>query len=139
MRLEKNDIILLADDSKAMRNIIKAVLRAAGFKNPLLEADDGDQAISLLEDDVYKDRIKLVLCDWNMPNTTGLDVLRWMRESDYHKSLPFIMVTAEGMKKNIVDAIQAGVSSYIVKPFNPKTIEDKIQQVFNRIATASEY
>ena len=68
-----------------------------------LAGDDGDQAISLLEDDVYKDRIKLVLCDWNMPNTTGLDVLRWIRESDYHKSLPFIMVTAEGMKKNIVD------------------------------------
>jgi len=73
----------------------------------------------------------LIVSDWNMPNMTGLDLLKAVRGDDSLKGIPFVMVTAEGMKENVVEAVKAGVSNYVVKPFTPETFGDKIQSVFN--------
>jgi two-component system chemotaxis response regulator CheY len=76
------------------------------------------------------DKIDLVLCDWNMPEMAGIDVLNTVRADSDLKDTPFIMVTAEAQKENILEAVKAGVSSYIVKPFTAETVEEKLQKVF---------
>jgi two-component system chemotaxis response regulator CheY len=118
--------ILVVDDFPTMRKIVKQVLRQLGYNN-VVEAEDGDMALSVLRQN--KD-VQFIISDWNMPNKTGIEFLKSVRADASFKTLPFLMVTAEADKENIVEAIKSGVSSYIVKPFNASTLKDKIEKIF---------
>lgn len=123
--MDMNMKVLIVDDFATMRRIMKNVLRQIGFAN-ITEADDGKSALRQLK----KDRFDLILCDWNMPEMQGIDFLRAVREDEAHNSVPFVMVTAEAKKENILEAVKAGVSSYVVKPFTAETISEKLQKIF---------
>lgn len=116
--------VLVVDDFATMRRIVKGALKQLGFKN-IAEAEDGVTALQELKREAYG----LVLSDWNMPNMTGLDLLKAVRSEETLKHLPFIMITAEGQKENVLQAVQAGVSNYIVKPFTPETLNEKLKTV----------
>jgi two-component system chemotaxis response regulator CheY len=116
--------ILIVDDFATMRRILKNILKQLGFKN-LVEADDGTTAWEVLEGQ----KIDLIISDWNMPKMTGLDLLKKVRASDDYKRIPFLMVTAEAQKQNVIEAVQAGVSNYVVKPFTAEAISDKLQKI----------
>jgi two-component system chemotaxis response regulator CheY len=124
MSVDKKMRILVVDDFQTMRRIIINLLRQLGFTN-VVEAADGQLALEKVKDD----SIDLVVSDWNMPNMTGLDFLKALRASEEYKELPFIMVTAEGKKENVIAAVQAGVNNYIVKPFNAATLKEKLSKV----------
>lgn len=124
MAVNKNMRILVVDDFQTMRRIVINLLRQLGFKN-VTEAADGQKALERVE----AEQIDLIISDWNMPNMTGIDFLRAVRSSEKHKSIPFIMVTAEGKKENVIAAVQAGVNNYIVKPFNAATLREKMIKV----------
>jgi two-component system chemotaxis response regulator CheY len=104
---------------------VKNILRQLGFEN-IVEADDGDTAVAKLE----SERIDFVISDWNMPKMSGLDLLKWVRGHDEFKDMPFLMVTAEAQKENILEAVKAQVSNYIVKPFTAETMNEKIEKIF---------
>ena len=116
--------VLVVDDFATMRRILKNILKQLGFKN-LVEADDGTTAWDVLEEQ----KIDLVLCDWNMPKMTGLELLKKVRASEKHVKVPFLMVTAEAQKQNVIEAVQAGVSNYVVKPFTAEAISDKLEKI----------
>lgn len=117
--------VLVVDDFATMRRIVKGVLKQLGF-NDIIEAEDGIMAMKELQ----KEKIGLIVSDWNMPNMTGLDLLKAVRADAKLKDTPFLMVTAEGQKENVVQAVQAGVSNYIVKPFTPETFSAKLEKIF---------
>ena len=117
--------VLIVDDFATMRRIWKNIMKQIGFSD-ITEADNGKNALKVLK----SDKIDLVLCDWNMPEMAGIDVLNTVRADSDLKDTPFIMVTAEAQKENILEAVKAGVSSYIVKPFTAETVEEKLQKVF---------
>jgi two-component system chemotaxis response regulator CheY len=117
--------ILVVDDFSTMRRIIKNILRQLGFSN-IVEADDGTTAWDTLN----KDKIEFIISDWNMPQMTGIDLLRKVRDSEEFGDLPFLMVTAEAQQENILEAVQAKVSNYIVKPFTPEVMKQKIDKIF---------
>ena len=119
--------ILVVDDFATMRRIIKNILRQLGFNN-ITEADDGTSAWEVLN----QDKIDFVISDWNMPNMTGIDLLRKVRASEEFHDLPFLMVTAEAQQENIIEAVQAKVSNYIVKPFTAETLGQKIDKIFDK-------
>jgi two-component system chemotaxis response regulator CheY len=125
MGYDKNMRVLVVDDFSTMRRIIKNILRQLGFNN-IIEADDGTTAWEILN----KDRIDFIISDWNMPKMTGIELLRKVRASEEFADLPFLMVTAEGLQENIIEAVQAKVSNYIVKPFTPETLGQKIDKIF---------
>ncbi len=124
--MDLNMKVLVVDDFATMRRIVKGVLKELGFKN-VIEAENGKAALSELK----KEEIGLVISDWNMPEMTGIDLLKAVRANDQYKELPFIMVTAEGQKNNVIEAVKAGVTNYIVKPFTPETLRQKLEAVFN--------
>jgi len=126
MALETSIKVLVVDDFATMRRIVKGVLKQLGFSK-IVEAQDGNDALDVLK----KEKVGLIVSDWNMPNMTGLDLLKAVRGDDSLKGIPFVMVTADGMKENVVEAVKAGVTNYIVKPFTPETFSEKIQAVFN--------
>ena len=117
--------VLVVDDFATMRRIVKGVLKQLGF-NDIIEAEDGAMALKELQ----KEKVGLIVSDWNMPNMTGLDLLKAVRSDTKLKDTPFLMVTAEGQKENVVQAVQAGVSNYIVKPFTPETFSAKLEKIF---------
>ena len=119
--------VLVVDDFATMRRIVKNILKEIGFKN-IVEADDGLTALEVLK----KDKIDLVLADWNMPRMTGLDLLKAVRSDESLKKTPFVMVTAEAQKSCVLEAVQAGVSNYVVKPFTANTVRQKLEQVFSK-------
>ena len=119
--------VLVVDDFATMRRIVKNVLKQIGFTK-IVEADDGSTALAVLKND----KVDLIISDWNMPKVTGLELLKAVRGDDSMKNIPFLMVTAEGQKDNIVQAVQAGVSNYVVKPFTPETIQEKLEQMFKK-------
>lgn len=119
--------ILIVDDHPLTRNMVKAILRGGGFEQ-IIQAEDGHEAIIILR----KDKIDLVVCDWNMPNTTGLEVLQELRSMETTKNLPFIMLTAEAYRENVVAAANAGVTDYVVKPFTAETLLKKVNEVMKR-------
>jgi two-component system, chemotaxis family, chemotaxis protein CheY len=125
MPIDTSIKVLVVDDFATMRRIVKGVLRQLGFSN-IIEAEDGSVALTELK----KEKIGLIVSDWNMPNMTGLDLLKAVRGDGELKSIPFIMVTAEGQKENVIEAVKAGVSNYVVKPFTPETFGEKLQKVF---------
>lgn len=117
--------VLVVDDFSTMRRIVKNILRQLGFEN-IVEADDGENAVRKLE----SERIDFIVSDWNMPNMSGLELLKWVRSHDEFKDLPFLMVTAEAQKENVLEAVKAKVSNYIVKPFTAETLSEKIEKIF---------
>ncbi|NDY42704.1 response regulator [Dissulfurirhabdus thermomarina] len=125
MAIDYNMTVLIVDDFATMRRIVKNIMTQIGFKN-FLEADDGTTAWEIL----MKEPVDFVVSDWNMPKMTGIELLKKIRAEDRLKDLPFLMVTAEAQKENIVEAVKAGVSNYIVKPFTPETLSEKIAKIF---------
>lgn len=125
MPADKNLRILVVDDFSTMRKIIKNILRQLGFNN-VCEADDGTTAWETLN----RDNIDFIISDWNMPQMTGIELLRKVRASEEYAATPFLMVTAEAQQENIIEAVQAKVSNYIVKPFTPETLGQKIDKIF---------
>ncbi len=125
--------ILVVDDFSTMRRIVRNLLVELGFSGPLIqEADDGERAITLLR----KTSFDLLVTDWNMPNMTGIELLRTIRADASLKTLPVLMVTAENNREQIITAAQAGVNGYIVKPFAAVTLEEKLNRIFARIAAS---
>ena len=124
MAIDKSMNILIVDDYKTMLRIIRNLLKQIDLHN-VDEATDGSEALSKLR----AGRFGLVISDWNMEPMTGLQLLQEVRADAKLKALPFIMVTAESKAENIVAAKQAGVSNYIVKPFNAETLKGKIERV----------
>jgi len=124
MAIDKTTPILIVDDYKTMLRIIRNLLRQLDF-NHVEEATDGAEALTKLRGGAFG----LVISDWNMQPMTGLQLLLEVRADGRLKHLPFIMVTAESKTENVVAAKQAGVSNYIVKPFNAETLRDKIEKV----------
>jgi two-component system chemotaxis response regulator CheY len=118
--------ILVVDDFSTMRRIVKNILRQLGYNN-VIEADDGTTALAKLK----AEPVDFVVTDWNMPKMTGLELLKEIRADEQMKDIPVLMVTAEALQENIVAAIKAGVNNYIVKPFDAKTMSDKIDKIFN--------
>ncbi len=126
MPYDKNMKILVVDDFSTMRRILKNILRQLGFTN-IVEADDGATAVGLLE----REKVDFIISDWNMPQMTGIELLRHVRQTEELKDMPFLMVTAEAQQENIIEAVKAKVSNYIVKPFTADTLNEKIEKIFN--------
>jgi two-component system chemotaxis response regulator CheY len=116
--------VVVADDYALTRSMIKSILRQLGFQN-VITYENGD---SLL-DEVLQNGAGLVVCDWNMPGRSGLEVLQTIRKDERFKDLPFLMLTAEVYRENVVEAMKAGVSDYIAKPFTAQILGQKIDQV----------
>jgi two-component system chemotaxis response regulator CheY len=125
MAADPNMKILVVDDFATMRRIIKNILTQLGFKN-IIEADDGTTALDVLK----SEKIGLIVSDWNMPKMTGLDLLKAVRADTSLANTPFIMVTAEAQQDNIILAVKAKVSQYIVKPFTAETLSEKLNKIF---------
>jgi two-component system chemotaxis response regulator CheY len=119
--------ILIVDDFPTMRKIIRQVLSQIGYLD-VIEASDGQVALSVLKENPD---VKFIISDWNMPNMTGVELLRAIRSNPAHSQVPFLMVTAEADKENIVEAVKNGANNYIVKPFNAATLREKIEKVFS--------
>ena len=122
--MDVNIKVLVVDDFATMRRIIKNVLKQIGFTK-ILEADDGTSALEVLKEN----KVDLIISDWNMPQMTGLDLLKAVRGEKSTKNIPFLMVTAEAQKDNVIQAVQAGVSNYLVKPFTADSIKTKLAQI----------
>lgn len=122
--VDKNMQILVVDDYSTMRRIVRNLLKQLGFDNSD-EAADGTEALQKLREKKYG----LVISDWNMMPMTGLELLKLVRADENLKAMPFIMVTAESKPENVMVAKQAGVSNYIVKPFNAETLKAKLTSV----------
>jgi len=126
--LNKNMKILIVDDFSTMRRIVKNLLRDLGFNNTQ-EADDGLTALPMLK----KGGFDFVVTDWNMPGMQGIDLLKHIRADDELKHLPVLMITAEAKREQIIEAAQAGVNGYIVKPFTAATLKEKLDKIFERM------
>ncbi len=116
--------ILAVDDSPTMRRIIINTLKRAGFSD-VLEASDGRDALAKMK----VEKVNFVITDWNMPEMDGLALVTALRSMGEYKSLPILMVTTRSVKDDIIEALKAGVNNYIVKPFTPDTLKEKIEQV----------
>ena len=128
MGFDKNMKILVVDDFATMRKVIKNLLRQVGYEN-IAEAEDGVTALEVLK----SHKIDFIISDWNMPNMNGLEFLKAVRADGELSSLPFLMVTAEALKDNVVLAIKAGVSNYIVKPFTANVLNEKIEKITEKL------
>ncbi|AOX99957.1 chemotaxis response regulator CheY [Jeongeupia sp. USM3] len=122
---DNNLRFLVVDDFSTMRRIVRNLLKELGFAN-VEEAEDGQIALQKLKNAPYD----FVVTDWNMPNMTGIDLLRAVRTDPQLKHLPVLMVTAEAKKENIIEAATAGASGYIVKPFTAATLDEKLKKIF---------
>jgi len=122
---DHNITILIVDDFSTMRRIVKNALRQLGYVN-VIEADDGTTALDVLR----REKIDFIVSDWNMPQMTGIELLKAVRTTDEWKDLPFLMVTAEGQKEHVIEAVKHRVNNYIVKPFTPETLMEKINKIF---------
>jgi two-component system chemotaxis response regulator CheY len=123
---DPNMKILVVDDFSTMRRIVRNLLKELGFIN-VHEAEDGVEGLKKLRND---GNFEFVVSDWNMPNMTGIDMLRQIRADPALKHLPVLMVTAEAKRENIIEAAQAGASGYVVKPFTSATLDEKLNKVF---------
>jgi len=126
VKLNANVKILIVDDFATMRKILKNLLFQMGLKN-VIEADDGTTALEVLA----KEKVDLIISDWNMPKMTGIELLKAVRNDENLKSVKFIMVTAESQKGNVIEAIKLGVNQYVVKPFTPEVLREKLSKVLN--------
>ncbi|MEK7306546.1 MAG: chemotaxis response regulator CheY [Nitrospirota bacterium] len=120
--------ILIVDDFSTMRRIVRNILKQLGYSN-IEEAEDGSVALTKLKLNMYG----LVIADWNMPNMTGIELLKNMRSDSALKDIPVLMVTAEAKQENVIAAIQSGVNNYIVKPFTAEVLKEKIDKIFEKV------
>lgn len=130
--MNKEMKILIVDDFSTMRRIIKNLLRDLGFQNTQ-EADDGQTALPMLQNGSFE----FLVTDWNMPGMQGIDLLKAVRADPRLTTLPVLMVTAESKREQIIEAAQAGVNGYIVKPFTAQTLQEKISKIFERVAATA--
>ena len=124
---DKDLKFLVVDDFSTMRRIVRSLLKELGFNN-VEEAEDGVAALTRLK----AGGVDFIVSDWNMPNMTGIELLKAIRADDALKGLPLLMITAEAKKENIIEAAQAGASGYIVKPFTAATLEEKLTKIFEK-------
>ncbi len=124
--------ILVVDDFSTMRRIVKNLLNDLGFSN-VDDADDGTTALPKLQNGNYD----FLITDWNMPGMEGLDLLKAIRADERLAAMPVLMVTAEARREQIVAAAEAGVNGYVVKPFDAKTLKEKIEKIFARLEAAA--
>lgn len=117
--------IMVVDDMSTMRRIVKNLLKQLGYAN-VDEAENGQEALIKLR----ADKFGFVVSDWNMPVMSGIELLRAIRADEGLKAIPVLMVTAEAQKENIIEAVQAGVSNYVVKPFTAETLQEKMAKIF---------
>lgn len=129
MAINRDMRILVVDDFSTMRRIVKNLLKELGFSN-FSEAEDGVLGWASVEAAGGYD---FIVSDWNMPNMTGIDFLRKVRADPRFKDTPFLLITAESKRSQILEAAEAGVNGYIVKPFTAATLNEKIQKIFERI------
>jgi two-component system chemotaxis response regulator CheY len=125
--------ILVVDDMMTMRKLVSKVCRDLGFTN-ITEAADGALGWEVINSATPP--IGLVISDWNMPNCTGLDLLKRIRGDSRHKALPFVMVTAESEKHQLIEAMKAGVSSYVIKPFTADGLKERLEEVHKKVSQA---
>ncbi|MBI4938793.1 MAG: chemotaxis response regulator CheY [Nitrosomonadales bacterium] len=125
---DTNMKFLVVDDFSTMRRIVRNLLKELGFAN-VQEAEDGVDALNKLRGEAFE----FVVTDWNMPNMTGIELLKAIRADAALKHLPVLMVTAEAKKENIIEAAQAGASGYIVKPFTAATLDEKLKKIFEKM------
>lgn len=125
MPLSPESKILVVDDFATMRRIIKNILKQLGYTD-VEEADDGGTGMERL----VQGGIDFVITDWNMPNVSGLELIKGIRADPALKTTPILMVTAEAMKENIIEAVKAGVNNYVVKPFTAEVLKGKIEKIF---------
>lgn len=123
--LDKNAKLLVVDDFSTMRRIVKNLLKELGYNN-VDEAEDGVIALQKIQNIGYD----FVITDWNMPNMSGIELLKALRAHPTHKGIPLLMITAEAKKENIIEAATSGANGYIVKPFTAVTLEEKINKIF---------
>jgi len=128
--VDANMKFLVVDDFSTMRRIVRNLLKELGFTN-VQEAEDGVDALNKLRGENFD----FVVSDWNMPNMTGIDLLRAIRADARLKHLPVLMVTAEAKRENIIEAAQAGASGYVVKPFTAGTLDEKLKKIFEKMPT----
>ena len=126
--VDANMKFLVVDDFSTMRRIVRNLLKELGFTN-VQEAEDGVDALNKLRGEDFD----FVVSDWNMPNMTGIDLLRAIRADAKLKHLPVLMVTAEAKRENIIEAAQAGASGYVVKPFTSATLDEKLKKIFEKM------
>jgi two-component system chemotaxis response regulator CheY len=122
---DKSKPVLVVDDFKTMRRIVRQALKGMGFQS-IDEAEDGKIALQKLQQGSYQ----LIISDWNMPNMMGIDLLKAVRADTRLRAIPFLMLTAESQKENVLEAARAGVSNYIVKPFTQDQLEEKLEQIY---------
>jgi two-component system chemotaxis response regulator CheY len=119
---------LVVDDFSTMRRIVRNLLKELGYTNTE-EAEDGVVALNMLRNNKFD----FVVSDWNMPNMTGIDLLKNIRADEALRNLPVLMITAEARKENIIEAAQAGANGYIVKPFTAATLDEKLTKIFKNL------
>lgn len=119
---------LVVDDSPTMRRIVINALKSFGYTD-VVEAGDGIEALDVLK---KEGNVEFVVTDWNMPNMTGLELTQSIRGSAEFGNLPILMVTTRGLKQDIIDALKARVNNYVVKPFTPQVLKEKIDAILNK-------
>lgn len=119
---------LVVDDSPTMRRIVINALKNIGYTD-IVEAEDGKDALAKL----YAEKIDFIITDWNMPNMTGLELTKAVRSDPNFANIPILMVTTRGMKQDVLEALQARVNNYIVKPFTPQILKEKIEQILKTL------
>jgi len=119
---------LIVDDSPTMRRIVANSLQSLGYNN-IVEAEDGKDAVGKLE----SEKFNFVITDWNMPNMTGLELTKYIRSEPKFGNLPILMVTTRGLKQDVIEALQAKVNNYIIKPFTPPVLKEKIDAILSSL------
>lgn len=132
MTLGKNMRILVVDDFSTMRRIVRNLLADLGYEN-IVEAEDGAPALQIMKTEA----IDFVVTDWNMPGMTGIDLLKAIRAEPRYARVPVLMVTAEARRNQIIEAAQAGVNGYIIKPFTAQTLKEKLDKIFERLEASA--
>lgn len=132
MTLGKNMRILVVDDFSTMRRIVRNLLADLGYEN-IVEAEDGAPALQIMKTEA----IDFVVTDWNMPGMTGIDLLKAIRAEPRCARVPVLMVTAEARRNQIIEAAQAGVNGYIIKPFTAQTLKEKLDKIFERLEASA--
>jgi two-component system chemotaxis response regulator CheY len=127
--MDKKLRILIVDDFATMRKVIRNLLKQVGYDN-IIEAENGEAALTVLK----SQKIDFVISDWNMPNMTGLELLKAVRADGELCKMPFLMVTAEALKDNVVEAVKAGVNNYTAKPFTAEVLNEKMEKILDKIA-----
>jgi two-component system chemotaxis response regulator CheY len=126
--VEKNIKILVVDDFATMRKVVRNLLKQVGYED-IVEAEDGVMALRALK----SQKIDVIISDWNMPNMSGLELLKAIKDDPELAKTPFLMVTAEALQDNVVAAVKAGVNEYIVKPFTAEVLNEKIVKIMESI------